>query len=257
MIQEICVNHAVTYEYPPDGGTIPIIDPYDGCSVGCPYCFQLEDESWNLDLKVKLNIAEVLQQELSSWSKTEPVYIGSRCDPYMGIERKYQLTRKCLMEIHKLKLKCMVTTKSSSRLIIRDLDIIQAMGDQFTLLLGLSNLNQLTKVDDMSVLGNIQTANELHRMGIQVWVFITPVLPGITDVDAMIQKLDDDIPVFLDKVRIKPGTRPALALESYIGRRYPHLVTTYHDIIYNGRDIYYESMKEKWSEHKRIRFVFE
>jgi DNA repair photolyase len=161
------------------------------------------------------------------------------------------------MEIHKLKLKCMVTTKSSSRLIIRDLDIIQAMGDQFTLLLGLSNLNQLTMVDDMSVLGNIQTANELHRMGIQVWVFITPVLPGITDVDAMIHALDDDIPVFLDKVRIKPGTRPALALESYIGRCYPHLVTTYHDIIYNGRDIYYESMKEKWSKHKRIRFVFE
>ncbi|MNO70196.1 hypothetical protein D3C76_610700 [compost metagenome] len=126
----------------------------------------------------------------------------------MEIERKYQLTRKCLIELSKLNLKCMVTTKAGSKLIFRDIDVIKPMGNKFTLLLGLSNLQQLSKIDDYTLMSNIQTANQLHRMGITVWVFITPILPGITDVDLMINAIDQDIPVFLDKVRLKRNTRP-------------------------------------------------
>jgi DNA repair photolyase len=257
MLKEILVNSSMTYEYPPDGGTIPIIDPYDGCTIGCPYCFQLEDETWNNNLNVKLNIADLLQHELVQWDPENTVYLGSKCDPYMEIERKYQLTRKCLIELSKLNLKCMVTTKAGSKLIFRDIDIIKTMGDKFTLLLGLSNLQQLSKIDDYTRMSNIQTANQLLRMGINVWVFITPILPGITDVDSMIKAIDEDIPVFLDKVRLKPNTRPALTLERFIGNHYPHLAKTYEDIIYKDTDVYYEGIKEKWSENERVKFVFE
>ena len=33
---------AIGYEYPPDGGKVPVLDAYDGCQLGCPYCFQWE-----------------------------------------------------------------------------------------------------------------------------------------------------------------------------------------------------------------------
>ena len=257
MLKEIVVDRAVTYEYPPDGTTVPIIDPYDGCTLKCPYCFQLNDEDWNRHIQVKQNIADLLPQELIHWNKEKTVYLGSRCDPYMELERSYQLTRKCLMELAKLNLDCMVTTKSGSKLIFRDLDIIKAMGNKFTLLLGLSNLEQLQKSDDFTLMSNIQTANQMHQMGIRVWVFITPILPGITDVDLMINALNPDIPVFLDKVRVKPNTKPARTLESYIKRHYPHLVGIYDDIIYKDRDVYYESNRTRWSNQYRIKFVFE
>lgn len=257
MLKEVYVNSAITYEYPPDGGTIPIIDPYDGCTLGCPYCFQLEDETWNANLNIKLNISDILRNELMKWNKEDTVYLGSRCDPYMEIEQKYQLTRKCLIEVGKLNLKCMVTTKSGSKLIFRDIDVIKPMGNNFTLLLGLSNLQQLRKIDDYTLMSNIQTANELHGMGINVWAFITPILPGITNVDLMINALDQDIPVFLDKVRLKRNTRPALALESFILNNYSQLTNTYKDIIYNNTDLYYEDMKEKWGKDERVKFVFE
>ncbi|WP_156130555.1 hypothetical protein [Paenibacillus durus] len=106
-------------------------------------------------------------------------------------------------------------------------------------------------------MSNIQTANQLHRMGITVWVFITPILPGITDVDLMINAIDQDIPVFLDKVRLKRNTRPALKLERFIDNHYPHLAKTYKDIIYNNTDVYYEDIKEKWGKTERVKFVFE
>jgi DNA repair photolyase len=257
MIKEIVVDRALTYEYPPDGGTVPIVDPYDGCTLHCPYCFQLRDEEWNRHVYVKQNIADLLPQEFLDWNQEETVYIGSKCDPYMELERYYQLTRKCLVELAKLNLNVMVTTKSDSKLIFRDLDIIESMGSRFTLLLGLSNLKQLQQQDDVSLLGNIQTANQLYRMGVQVWVFITPILPGITDVDDMIDALDGDIPVFLDKVRINQNTKPANKMEAYIKRHHPHLINVYHDIIHQGSDVYYEGIRNKWSNDGRIKFVFE
>ncbi|MFD1177813.1 radical SAM protein [Paenibacillus puldeungensis] len=255
MLKEIRVSSAMTNEYPPDGATLPIIDPYDGCTIGCPYCFQLEDDNWNNNLNVKLNIADILNEELIHWNKEDIVYLGSKCDPYMEIERKYQLTRKCLIELSKLNVKCMVTTKAGSKLIYRDLDVVKPMGDKFTLLLGLSNLEQLKKVDDYSLMSNIQTANELHRMGINVWTFITPILPGITDVDLMINALDKDIPVFLDKVRIGKNTGPTL--EKFIRHNYPQLVSTYNNIINKNMDVYYDQVREKWCEDQRVKFVFE
>ncbi|OKP94396.1 radical SAM protein [Paenibacillus sp. P46E] len=255
MLKEICVSSAMTYEYPPDGGTLPIIDPYDGCTIGCPYCFQLEDENWNKNLNVKLNIADILGKEFIHWNQEDIVYLGSKCDPYMEIERKYQLTRKCLIELSKLDVKCMVTTKAGSKLIYRDLDVVKPMGDKFTLLLGLSNLEQLKKVDDYSLMSNIQTANELHRKGINIWAFITPILPGITDVDLMIHALDKDIPVFLDKVRIGKNTGPTL--DKFIGNHYPQLAGTYKEIINNNTDVYYDQIREKWYGDQRVKFVFE
>lgn len=255
MLQEIHIDRAMTYEYPPDGATLSIIDPYDGCTIGCPYCFRLENEDWNKNLIVKLNIAEILCEELTHWNKEDVLYLGSKCDPYMDIERKYQLTRKCLIELSKLNVKCMVTTKAGSKLIYRDIDVIKPMGDKFTLLLGLSNLEQLKRIDHYSMMSNIQTANELHSMGIKVWAFITPILPGITDVDAMIHALDKDIPVFLDRVRIGMNNRPTL--EKYIGTHYPHLTNTYKDILHNNIDVYFDQIREKWSNDQRVKFVFE
>ena len=51
-VKEVFVEELITFEYPPYGGTIPIIDPYDGCTIGCPYCFQRNDENWNKELIV-------------------------------------------------------------------------------------------------------------------------------------------------------------------------------------------------------------
>lgn len=256
MRKERVVSGAVSYEYPPDGGSLPVIDPYDGCTIGCPYCFQLEDEAWNACLDIKLNIADILPGELARFNKEDTIYIGSRCDPYMEVERSYQLTRQCLVEISRLQIRCMVTTKAGTELIVRDLDVIESMGERFTLLLGLSNLQQLRQIEDYSLISNIQTANLLHRRGIRVWAFITPILPGITDVDRMIHALDPGIPVYLDKLRVNSHTRPAQRLESFIRTEYPHLENTYQEIIYQNNDPYYEAIRKKWYNDERVHFVF-
>src|SRR5512146_1544169 len=96
MIKEILCETAIDYEYPPDGGKVPVIDAYDGCQLFCPYCFQWRDPAWNQDILVKTNIPEILAQELGTWPAAETLYVGSRGDPYQALERKYHLTRHIL-----------------------------------------------------------------------------------------------------------------------------------------------------------------
>ena len=79
MIEEITISQAFTYEDPPDGGHLNIVDPYDGCTLGCPYCFQRDDLSWSRPIKVKMNISTRGRYglraliELSTLSRDGPV----------------------------------------------------------------------------------------------------------------------------------------------------------------------------------------
>lgn len=257
MIREIIVKEAITYEYPPDGGQIPIIDPYDGCTIGCPYCFQLGDDEWNKNLLIKTNIPEVIRKKLIDWPKDQTIYIGSKCDPYMKAEEKYELTRQCIIELSKLKIPIMITTKSNLDIIFRDIDILKGYNADLTVLLGLSNLNDLSSVKNSYDIKNIKMANKLQSLGVNVWAFITPILPGITDVDSMIDSLQKDIPVFLDKLRINTRSKQGERMVSYIIEKYPHLRETYEEIVYNDRNNYIEELRGRWENHNRVKFVFD
>ncbi|WP_294403558.1 radical SAM protein [uncultured Clostridium sp.] len=255
MVKEIIEKDLITFEYPPDGGVVPIIDPYDGCTIRCPYCFQMDDENWNKDIFVKTNIPQLIKEQLKDWNREKTLYIGSRCDPYLKIEEKYELTRKCLIELNKLNIPVMITTKAHYDIILRDIDIMKEYSSELTVLLGLSNLNQLG--DKEKINNNINIANKLYENGINVWAFITPVLPGLTDVDKMIGCLKDDIPVFLDKLRIEKDSVQMSRMLNYIKVNHPQLLHQYEDIMVNKNDSYIEELREKYKDSRRVKFVFE
>lgn len=257
MIKEIVVKEVITYEYPPDGEQVPIIDPYDGCTICCPYCFQQEDDDWDKNIFIKTNISEMISKQLTNWPKDKTIYIGSKCDPYMNLEEKYGLTRRCIIELNKLQIPIMITTKGNLDIIFRDIDVMKGYDADFTILLGLSNLNEITSVKSSCDIKNIEMANKLHDLGIKVWVFIAPVLPGITDVDSMIDSLHKDIPVFLDYLRIDSKTRPGEKMISFITEKYPQLKETYEEILFNDRDDYFKELRKKWENSNRVTFVYD
>ena len=252
-ICETTVLDPITYEEPPDGGKTPIVDPYDGCTLCCPYCFQLSDENWNRNLYAHMNIADLLHDRLAAWDKEETIYLGSRCDPYMQIEETYGLTRKCLRILNELRINTMITTKADHRLIFRDLDILTNFGAEITVLMGISNVSQLGKGAQND---NILTANKLAESGVTVWGFITPVLPYIMDVDSIIEALSPGIPVFLDKLRIRNGTVQADNMRRFIGRQYPEYAKHYDEIIDANNEGYYSELINRYAGHSRVKILF-
>lgn len=128
----------------------------------------MDDENRNKDIFVKTNMPELIKEQLKDWNREKTLYIGIRCDPYLKIEEKYELTRNCLMELNKLNIPVMITTKAHYDIILRDIDIMKEYSSKLTILLGLSNLNQLC--DKEKINNNINIANKLYDNGINTWV---------------------------------------------------------------------------------------
>ncbi len=254
MIREITTEVAFTSESQPDGGRTTIIDPYDGCQLRCPYCFQREDADWNRNLLVKTDIAERLAAQLPGRPAGEAFYIGSRCDPYMPLERRFRLTRKCLQVLRTEDHPVFVCTKSDNGLVLQDLDLFTSFRTPATILLGLSHIRQAGAGARNR---NIATANRLHRQGVAVWAFLTPVLPGIMDVDAMIGALDPEIPVYLDKLRLLPGGRQADDIARMVHERYPQHDGLYRGILREGDERYCDELRARYGGDPRVRFVFD
>jgi DNA repair photolyase len=256
MVREIVCETTIDFEYPPDGAKLPVIDPYDGCQLCCPYCFQWRDQDWNKEILVKTNLPEMLVQELKDWDLTQPLYVGSRCDPYMPIEQHYQLTRRTLQVLHAYEVPCFISTKAGSKAFVRDFELFLEYGEKLTVCVGISNLNQLKTTNDHRMLQNIRAANELAELGVNTWVFITPVLPGITDVEVMISALHEKIPVYLDKLRLIEEKPLQKRFFKFLRASYPELESTYHTLASEGTVSYYKELKRKYDSDPRISFVF-
>src|SRR5205085_873346 len=74
-------------------------------------------------VRVKVNIAELLRQELArpSWRR-ETVVIGAATDPYQPVEGRYRLTRPCLEALADHRTPLGIITRGT--LIVRDVDVL-------------------------------------------------------------------------------------------------------------------------------------
>src|SRR5947208_13212839 len=116
----------------PDVGFEASINPYRGCEHGCIYCFARPTHEYlglsaGLDFEskimVKSDAPRLLEAELSSpkW-KPQVLMMSGVTDCYQPVERKLQLTRRCLEVIAKFRNPVAILTKN--RLVTRDIDIL-------------------------------------------------------------------------------------------------------------------------------------
>ena len=75
---------------------------YRGCTHGCIYCdarsscYQVHPDRPFEDIEVKRNAAELLEQALRGKRKRCMIGTGGMSDPYLHLEKKLGLTRRCL-----------------------------------------------------------------------------------------------------------------------------------------------------------------
>lgn len=255
MFKEIQVQYALEKEIQPDNTSVISIDAYDGCQLQCPYCFQMDNKEWSRNIYIRTNIADVLKKELQGLkNQGKELYIGSLSDPYMDIEKEYKLTRSILEVLKDTNHKVFITSKSVNGLILRDLDLFQTFKIKPVILLGLSHIEEANKG---AAHRNIHIANQLHEAGINVRVFITPVLPYVMDIEKMLKALYQDIPIYLDKLRVFEQGNQNLKIYEWIKREYPTYVEVYSKIIFSRDEEYYFDLLQKYRNNKRITFMSE
>ncbi|MBR5088120.1 MAG: radical SAM protein [Ruminiclostridium sp.] len=170
---------------------------YRGCTHGCIYC-DSRSKCYGFthafeDIEVKRNAPELLESALRSKRKLCMIGTGAMSDPYMHCERELMLTRRCAEIIYKHGFGFAVQTKSD--LIMRDIDLLAAINGnarcvvQMTLTVYDDALCSLTEPNVCRTGRRLEVLEAMRERGIPTFVWLTPILPFITDTEENITAL--------------------------------------------------------------------
>ncbi len=210
------------------------INPYVGCLHGCVYCyarfmkrFTGHDEQWGHFLDVKINAPEVLAKELARKPKRGVVLLGSVTDAYQPVEQKYRITRTILKILLQHDFPVSVLTKSN--LVVRDLDLFKQFSQcEVGLTVTTTEQGIARNFDPHSSTPKqrIGALDTLHRSGITTYAFIGPILPELTDLEAIFAAISGKVDfVMAESLNLRCGNWENI--QDLLKNKYPHLLSLY------------------------------
>lgn len=251
MIKEILVKTALSPSKLP--GLDYALNPYRGCEHACIYCYapsviHWDKGKWGELIEAKVNLPRVLSKELKA-KKKGVVGLSTVTDPYHPVEKKYEITRRCLELLLMHDFPVCIQTKSS--LVLRDTDLLKRFSNVevgMTLTTLDESVREKLEPGASSVAQRLNALSELSKNGISTWIFIGPVMPYLTDGDALVDAITSAKPgyVLVDKLRHKEGVLNNVM--GFIVEFYPQLKEKYNGIFCGNEDFYkgfFENIKKK------------
>jgi DNA repair photolyase len=165
------------------------INLFDGCSHHCAYCYApLVTKKSGVNAiaqffnepKPRVTPADI---EKSAWAwvkkhgtEFRPILLCFTCDPYQPVEAKTKLTRTAIEILGRYGMKVTILTKGGKRA-LRDFDLL-GPGDAFATTLTCVNLDDSATWEPGAADPDerIEALVEAHKLGIETWVSLEPVL---------------------------------------------------------------------------------
>ena len=172
---------------------------YRGCAHGCIYCdsrsacYQFTHPFE--DIEVKQNAPALLEDILRRRRRRIVISTGSMSDPYQPCERELQLTRQCLELLERYGFGASVITKSD--LVLRDLELFDRIHQkargvlQMTLTVADDALSRVIEPNVCTTSRRYEVLKEFQRLGIPTVVWMTPLLPFLTDTEENVRRILD------------------------------------------------------------------
>ena len=179
----------------PDVGFDASINPYRGCEHGCIYCFARPFQEYlgfsaGLDFETKILVKqrapELLRVELASptW-RPQVLGFSGVTDAYQPVERRLEITRRCLQVLVEFRNPVAIITKS--RLVARDADLLAELARHQAACVNLSvttldpALAEVMEPRATRPEGRIAAIAALSAAEVPVSVLVAPVIPGLND----------------------------------------------------------------------------
>lgn len=245
LIREVETKNIMIKSTLPVGGYS--VNPYVGCTHGCKYCyasfmkrFTGHTEQWGTFLDVKR-----WPTIKNPWKyRGQRVVIGSVTDGYNPQEEQFGNTRRILEQLKGSGAEILICTKSD--LVVRDLELLKTLG-KVTVSWSINTLDEQFRADmdqAVSIERRLAAMKKVYDAGIRTVCFISPVFPGITDFEAIFERVRNQCDlVWLENLNLRGGFKKDIM--DYIQEKYPDLVPLY-DAIYNKKDrSYFQMLEEK------------
>lgn len=221
----------------PDVGFTYSINAYRGCSHGCVYCYARPTHEYlgfsaGLDFETRILVKEhapqLLREELAS-PKWRPavVAISGVTDCYQPVERKMQLTRRCLQVLAEFRNPVSLITKN--HLVTRDIDLLAELAsmDLAAAILSVTTLDaELARRMEPRTSAprrRLEAIEMLAKAGVPVGVMVAPIIPGLTDHEtpAILKAAADAGARFAGSVPVRLPLGVAPLFEAWLARHYP------------------------------------
>ncbi len=245
LISEVETKNIMTKSSLPVGGYS--VNPYVGCTHGCKYCyasfmkrFTGHTEDWGTFLDVK-RWPEIKNPQKYAGQR---VVIGSVTDGYNPQEEMFGATRKLLEQLRGSGADILICTKSD--LVLRDLELLKELG-QVTVSWSVNTLDEGFKNDmdnAVSIQRRLAAMKTVYDAGIRTVCFVSPVFPGITDFEAIFERVREQCDLFwLENLNLRGGFKKTIM--DYIAEKYPHLLPLYREIYDRHDRGFFEALEQK------------
>jgi len=229
------------------------LNPYTGCAHRCTFCFVRAfearadrpfDDRYGRSIRVKVNIAEVLERELArkSW-RHEKVVVGTATDPYQPAQGLFRLTRACLVRLAASRTPLHLITRGP--MILRDTDVLSDAARSAGVSVTFSvptvdpDVWRRTEPGTAPPRQRLRALSRLVAAGLDVGVGMAPILPGISDspesLAAVVRAARDAgaTGIWANLLYLRHGTREHFL--DNLARDWPELLPVYARL-YAGRD---------------------
>ncbi|MBN2044960.1 MAG: radical SAM protein [Anaerolineales bacterium] len=212
---------------------------YRGCQHRCIYCDSRSEcyqiENFDSEVIVKINAVDLLADSLPRKRIRGTIGTGSMNDPYMPVEKQYNLTGGALQVIAKNQFPVHVLTKSD--LVLKDLDTLVEINKtfaavSFTVTTADDDLGKKLEPGAPKVSRRFQAMAQIAGRGIYTGVLLMPLLPMIEDnsenVGAIIQMAaDHGASYLLPSFGLTMRDRQREYLYQQLDQHFPGLSTQY------------------------------
>lgn len=226
VFEETASRTILTRNKSPDVGFNFSLNIYRGCTHACAYCFARPTHEYlgfgagtdfESKIVVKINAPELLRKELSkrSW-KGEQISMSFTSDPYIPLEAKYELTKKCLEIMLEFRNPAAIVTKSA--LVRRDVDILSELNQKARCAVFFSipflDVEVCRALEPYVPLpeARFKAMRVLAEAGVSVGLAIAPVIPGLNDSDIpqLLKKAADNgaKTAFMTMLRLPGSVQP-------------------------------------------------
>jgi DNA repair photolyase len=170
-----------------------VINQYVGCEHACSYCYARfisrwkKRGEWGTWVEVKINAPELVKDRFIPGI----VFMSSISDPYQPIEKDLKLTRKILENMDK-NIRLSIQTKSD--LVLRDIDLFKQFKNLdigFTINSFEGEQKEDFEPNSSTNAERIAALKKLSKAGIKTYVFISPIIPGLIDLEKVIKDTKD------------------------------------------------------------------
>ncbi len=230
-----------------------VINPYVGCSHGCIYCyarfmkrFTNHPEKWGEFLDVKTNSPELVPKKGRYNGKN--IFLSSVTDPYLPLEKKYGITRKIIQNLIPLNPFLNILTKSN--LVLRDLDLIKQF-EVSEVGFSFSTFNEKIRKElepgTQPIKKRLKALKEIHNEGIRNYLFISPIMPFITDWESMVNQTNEYVDYYLFENLNITGTVWS-SVKQWLETKHQDLLSEYREIYFRDNS-YWELVENQITEY--------